>query len=671
MVKVPKIVFLLLLLGLPMVSFSQLFDKKWEDIVLNSNDDWFASPEAKAIAENVLLYQRNIGAWTKNIPMYKILTDKEKQELIAIKSSTEDCTTDNGATYLEMLFLSKINKQQPDQRYELAFLKGLDYLLESQYENGGFPQFYPLVKGYYTHITFNDNLMVNVLNILKEIGYETNYFSIKPPKETVEKAKKAYEKGIDCILNTQYKQNGELTAWCAQHDEVTLLPAKARAYELPSLSGKESAQIVLLLMSIENPSKKIITAVDKAVSWFEKTKIIGYKEEVTKNEKGKITEKTLQKEENAKPLWARFMELDDNTPFFCDRDGIKKKSYAEIGNERRVGYAWYTHEPNEVLKKYAKWKEKVAVSSANEKKKIDLDYLVVAQDGSGDFNNIQEAIQNAKSFPYQAITIFVKNGIYNEKVKINQWNTNLNLIGESKENTIVWFDDYFDKINLGRNSTFYTPTLAIEGDNCSVKNLTIKNTAGDIGQAIALAVSANRVLVENCNIIGNQDALYTSGENAKQYLKSCYIEGTTDFIFGGATVLFENCTLHSKKNSYITAASTGKGIEFGYVFKNCKLTANDTVTEVFLGRPWRKFAETVFLNCQMGKHIKPQAWDNWNNTEAETTSFFAEFQSTGEGANPNKRASWSHQLTPKQAKKYTPEAILGAEWYQSLINLQK
>jgi len=120
-----------------------------------------------------------------------------------------------------------------------------------------------------------------------------------------------------------------------------------------------------------------------------------------------------------------------------------------------------------------------------------------------------------------------------------------------------------------------------------------------------------------------------------------------------------------------TAASTGKGIEFGYVFKNCKLTANDTVTEVFLGRPWRKFAETVFLNCQMGKHIKPQAWDNWNNTEAETTSFFAEFQSTGEGANPNKRASWSHQLTPKQAKKYTPEAILGAEWYQSLINLQK
>jgi pectinesterase len=170
--------------------------------------------------------------------------------------------------------------------------------------------------------------MVNVLSILKEIAYETDFFSIKPEKEVVAKAKNAFEKGIECILKTQYKQNGELTAWCAQHDKHTFLPAKARAYELPSLSGKESAQIVLLLMSIKEPSQNIVIAVDKAVAWFEKTKIVGYKEVATKNDKGKIIEKTLQKDENAKPLWARFMELDDNTPFFCDRVGIKKQSYA-------------------------------------------------------------------------------------------------------------------------------------------------------------------------------------------------------------------------------------------------------------------------------------------------------------------------------------------------------
>jgi pectinesterase len=145
------------------------------------------------------------------------------------------------------------------------------------------------------------------------------------------------------------------------------LPAKARAYELPLLSGKESAQIVLLLMDIENPSDSIKTAIVKAVEWFEKTKIIGYSEVSEKDENGKTIEKKLVKDEKAKPLWARFMELDNNTPFFCDRDGIKKDNYQEISIERRTGYAWYTHEPNEVLKKFPLWKEKYFAQSKTKK----------------------------------------------------------------------------------------------------------------------------------------------------------------------------------------------------------------------------------------------------------------------------------------------------------------
>jgi len=338
---------------------AQVHNQKWALIIKDKESAWFASNEAKLVAENVLLYQRNIGGWPKNIQMQTQLTEAEKQKLIALKSSTKDVTTDNGATYQEMLFLSKMYAQVQDERYQKAFLAGLDYILEAQYENGGWPQFYPLKKGYYTHITFNDDSMVNILNVLKHCIDKTDYYSIKPSEATIERAKIAFDKGIDCILKTQYNQNGVLTAWCAQHDEVTLLPANARAYELASLSGKESAKIVLLLMSIENPSPEIITAVNSAVAWFEKTKITDLREERVAVPNSKIMEKVMVKDLNATPLWARFMELEDNTPFFCDRDGIKKSSIAEIGQERRTGYAWYTNEPKEVLKKYPSWKKKL------------------------------------------------------------------------------------------------------------------------------------------------------------------------------------------------------------------------------------------------------------------------------------------------------------------------
>ncbi len=292
--------------------------------------------------------------------------------------------------------------------------------------------------------------------------------------------------------------------------------------------------------------------------------------------------------------------------------------------------------------------------------------IVVAQDGSGDYKTIQDAVYNSPSFPYERVIITVKNGIYHEKVRIPEWNTKISLIGESKEKTIISYDDYFSKINLGRNSTFFTPTVLVEANDFVASNLTIQNTAGPVGQGIALSVVADRVVVSNCIILGNQDTLYTSGEGFKQYFKDCFIEGTVDFIFGGATAVFDNCTLNSKSNSYVTAASTPESAKYGFVFMNCKLTANEKATEVYLGRPWRTHAKTVYLNCEMGKHIKKEGWNNWSKVEAEKTSFYGEYNCSGPGFQPENRVTWSHQLTKKEAKEYTLEKILGgskSNWF--------
>ncbi|MTH16014.1 pectate lyase [Flavobacterium sp. LC2016-01] len=639
--------------------------KSWPDVIRKHDDSWFGTEEAKKIAENVLLYQRNIGGWPKNIAMQDELTAQQKKDLTALKKTAVETTTDNGATCQEMLFMSRMYAQVKDDRYKESFLKGLNYLLEAQYNNGGWPQFYPLKKGYYTHITYNDDSMVNILNVMKQISEETDFYSIKPSKEIVQKAKKAFDKGIDCILKTQYKQKGVLTAWCAQHDEFTLAPANARAFELASLSGYESTKIVLLLMSIEKPSREIITAVKSAEEWFEKTKITNLEEKRILDENGKIVDKKMIPVTNGGPIWARFMDLETNEPFFCDRDGIKKKSLDQIGSERRNGYSWYSDAPKEVLKKYAAWAVKNGTKvSASDKKNITL--ITVAQDGSGDFTKIQDAVYACPAFPYEKVTIAVKNGIYNEKVRIPEWNTNVVLQGESKEKTIITFDDNFSKINLGRNSTFYTYTVLVEGDDFSASNLTIKNASGDNGQGIALSVVANRAKISNCLILGNQDTLYLSGKEAKQYFINCYIEGTTDFIFGSATALFENCEIHSIKNSYITAASTPEGTPFGFVFKNCKLTAEASADAVYLGRPWRIFAKTVFLNCELGKQIRPEGWENWSKPEAEKKAFYAEYNCTGEGFQPAQRVVWSHQLNKTEAEKYTLENILKddlSNWY--------
>ncbi len=298
---------------------------------------------------------------------------------------------------------------------------------------------------------------------------------------------------------------------------------------------------------------------------------------------------------------------------------------------------------------------------------------VVALDGSGNFTSIQKALDACKIFPDQRITIHVKNGIYNEKITVLSGNTQISIIGESVDKTIIIFGDYFDKINRGRNSTFYTSTLKVDASDFVLENITVENSAGPVGQALALHVEGDRCVFRNCRFLGNQDTVYAAGKFSRQYFINCYIEGTTDFIFGEATVVFEQCSLHCKANSFLTAASTTEGKPFGFVFLKCKITADPGVDKVFLGRPWRSFAKVAFLNCEMGSFIIPEGWDNWSKTENEKTTQFAEYKNSGSGANTSKRVRWSVNLSDQEASKFNKENIFaplgweissGKKWYE-------
>jgi pectinesterase len=293
--------------------------------------------------------------------------------------------------------------------------------------------------------------------------------------------------------------------------------------------------------------------------------------------------------------------------------------------------------------------------------------MVVAKDGSGDYTTIQAAIDATKAFPDKRITIFIRNGVYKEKVRIPSWNNLLSIIGEDVEKTIITYNDYFNKIARGRNSTFFTYTFLVEADDFYAENLTIENSAGEVGQAVALHVEGNRCVIKNCRILGNQDTLYLAGESSHQFFKGCYIEGTTDFIFGEATALFNDCTIFSKKDSYITAASTTKDKQYGFVFQGCKLVSSRGITKVYLGRPWREYAKTVFINCFMDSQILPEGWRKWSNLKAENTTYYAEYGNSGPSAKTSARVGWSHILLKKEAKKYTPQNILG-NWVEPYLN---
>ena len=287
--------------------------------------------------------------------------------------------------------------------------------------------------------------------------------------------------------------------------------------------------------------------------------------------------------------------------------------------------------------------------------------FVVAKDGSGDFFTVQEAINAVPDFRKEGrTTIYIRKGVYKEKLIIPESKINVSLIGA--EGAVISGDDYASKPNrFGENmSTSGSSSCYIYAPDLICENLTFENTAGRVGQAVACFVSGDKVIFRNCHFLGNQDTLYNFGKHCRQYFENCYIEGTVDFIFGSSTAVFNRCTIHSLSKGYLTAPSTPQDEAYGYVFIDCRLTAADGVEKVYLARPWRPYGKSVFIHCEMGDHILPVGWHNWNKKEAEKTCFFAEYENTGAGAATKKeRAKFSHQL--KNLKGYSIEEILAGE----------
>ncbi len=291
------------------------------------------------------------------------------------------------------------------------------------------------------------------------------------------------------------------------------------------------------------------------------------------------------------------------------------------------------------------------------------DTIVVSRDGTGEFRTIGEAIEVCRAFMDYHKVIYVKRGVYKEKLIVPQWLTNIEILGEDRDATVITYDDHANIPNpaTGRGiGTFRTYTVKVEGNSITFRNITIENNSARLGQAVALHTEGDRLVFVNCRLLGHQDTVYTGVAGTRLFFRDCYIEGTTDFIFGPSTAWFENCEIRSRADSYITAASTPKDRPYGYIFNRCRLTADANVTKVYLGRPWRDYGYTLFIDCEMGRHIRPEGWHHWQK-ERQQTARYMEYGNSGEGAATDRRAPWTRRLTKKEAAKITMEEVFSID----------
>ena len=483
---------------------------------------FYTTAEARRIGDQVMLYQRVTGGWPKNIDMAKPLSDDERKVVEGDKVRRDDSTIDNNATTTQVVYLARLYQGTGDKRYREAFLKGMEFLLSGQYENGGWPQFWPEPTGYRVHITYNDGAIVNVMNVLNDIaeGREP-YVGKLVDKKLRKRAKAAYDKGIECILNTQIIVDGKRTIWCQQHDHVTLQPASARAYELPSYCPMETTGIMMLLMQVQNPDDRVKSAIHGAMAWLDKYKMTGVKMVRTGKKGAPDCDTRLVDDPEATPIWARFYDLEHCRPYVCDRDGVPRRSLQDIGSERRNGYLWYASNPLRLYKRYDEWAAKYDPAG-----KVNIDIngkgfneTMLMTDAAPQKNasyfdavvnngeSIQQAIEKAPEKPEKPFCILIRKGVYNQKVVIDR--PNIVLVGEDRDSTIIQMALLNSKPVIteynGKQLKHGVVELLEGADDCVISGLTIYNNYGTTvepttSHQMAVYGRATRTIIINSNI---------------------------------------------------------------------------------------------------------------------------------------------------------------------------
>jgi pectinesterase len=570
------------------------------------------------VADNMLLYQRAAGGWPKHIDEVKVdytkpLSEAARAGLVDDKGRN-DATIDNNATSKEIRYLLKAYEQTGNKNYLAAAEKGVRYLLRMQYANGGFPQFWPDTSGYRKAITYNDNAMINALNILRDVAERRNGFEAMEV-QLAPLAKKAVDKGIDCILKTQVRRNGKLTAWCAQHDCVSYAPVKARSFELVSLSGNESVGITQFLMRTPHPTEAIRTAVNSAIEWFRAVRIDGYAYGDTLNASFEKGHDRLLHADRSSTVWARFYDIDTDKPFFSGRDGVKRWKVEEIEYERRNGYAWYGTWPAATLEKeYPHW----AATGGPDK-----GVLTVALMGKADFRSIQDALNSLPDSSESARTIRIAGGTYHEKLMITKHN--IVFRGAGRDKTIITQDIARDEWRCDHADDWGVATVNINANDISFENLTVANEYGfhfaeprevackadttkgtrritkDGHQMALRSLKGTRIKATNCRFrawAGDTVSPWNL-EDGMFYFKDCVMEGGVDFYCPRGWAWAENCSFYANTGSAAIWHDGSGNPSFRTVLKNCSFDGFDGFK---LGR-YHKDARFYLVGCRFSERM--------------------------------------------------------------------
>lgn len=645
------------------------------------------------VADNILSWQLENGGWSKGIDHNRQWDGEEPRSEWKNSDGMELGMIDNDATVKEMQFLAEVYSATGEKRYQESFQRGLEFLFDLQYETGGFAQVYPRRGNYSDMVTFNDEAMIRVLDMMEDIvDGKYPYHSDIVSDQTKERVESSIHRAVDYILNAQIEVSGVKTAWGQQHHPETYEPVGARSYEHPSISGKESVAIVQFLMKRMDESNNIRNAVEAALTWYDENKLEGIRYVSGGDENGEY----FVEDENA-VTWYRFYEIGTNLPIFSGRDGVIKHDIKEIEEERRNGYQWGGSYGQALLEMAQTtgyfvnrvYAQTVGGNNSDEKGRALIegqvirlaDYrekinsleskLVVSKDGSGNYDTVQAAIDAVPEQNNQTVEIYVTNGVYEEVITIPADKPKIHLIGEDSEKTIIRYDNYAGKDNGvgGTIGTSGSATAFFRSDDVIIENITIENSFDESmetegKQAVAVYAAGDRMIFNKVRLIGNQDTLFA--HSGTHYYYDSYIEGDVDFIFGGASAVFENCTIHSldrgsdTNNGYITAASTPLG-QYGFLILRSELTSDAKAGTVYLGRPWQPssnpsaIANVVYMESYLGEHIKEEGWTEMGGFQPEDARLF-EYQNEGPGVaiNDNRR-----QLTDTEAAEHTVENVLG------------